>query len=136
MTPITTARPTIVRTIEPPPGPPADDAALPVSAGRLSGVFSPSAANAAGAVSRQPRTAAPRGRRKAGKLINTEGDRAWIGLTLPIGPALAVLEPRATSGPDPNPALGAGHASAPSDRTRSKRSSLTTAPESTISAST
>src|SRR4051812_49696069 len=76
MTPITTARPTIVRTIEPPPGPPdEEDAALDEeSEDRFSGVPSPSAAKATGAVSRQPRTAAPRGRRREGRLrINTEG---------------------------------------------------------------
>src|SRR4051812_49919765 len=76
MTPITTARPTIVRTIEPPPGPPdEEDAALDEeSEDRFSGVPSPSAAKATGAVSRQPRTAAPRGRRRVGRLrINTEG---------------------------------------------------------------
>src|SRR3954469_16879791 len=76
MTPITTARPTIVRTIEPPPGPPdEEDAALDEeSEDRFSGVPSPSAANATGAVSRQPRTAAPKGRRRVGRLrINTEG---------------------------------------------------------------
>src|SRR3954470_1630693 len=74
MTPMTTTRPTIVRTIEPPPGPdecvgvavPPDD--------RRSGVLSPSPAKPTGAVSRQPRTAAPRGRRREGRLrINTEG---------------------------------------------------------------
>jgi hypothetical protein len=73
MTPITTARPTIVRTIDPPPGP--GDAALDDEPeDRFSGVFSPSAANATGAVSRQPRTAAPKGRRRVGRVnVNTEG---------------------------------------------------------------
>src|SRR3954468_10250000 len=74
MTPITTARPTIVRTIEPPPGPDEDAVFDDVPEDRFSGVPSPSAANATGAVSRQPRTAAPRGRRREGRLrINTEG---------------------------------------------------------------
>src|SRR3954452_6518586 len=75
MTPITTTRPTIVRTIEPPPGPDEDDDGVAVPPDdKRSGVFSPSAANATGAVSRQPRTAAPRGRRREGRLrINTEG---------------------------------------------------------------
>src|ERR1700755_143442 len=122
MTPITTARPTIVRTIEPLPGPPVPRPALPVSEGSLRGVSSPSDANAAGAVSRQPRTAAPRGRRKAGRVINTEGDRAWIGLKLPIGRLGWVLEPCPTSGQDPIRC----DAAAPPDRVRSNRSSLTT----------
>src|SRR3954471_19619828 len=83
MTPMTTTRPTIVRTIEPPPGPdecvgvavPPDD--------RCSGVLSPSAAKATGAVSRQPRTAAPRGRRREGRLrINTEGFEPGSGAGL------------------------------------------------------
>src|SRR3954447_2023318 len=83
MTPMTTTRPTIVRTIEPPPGPdecvgvavPPDD--------RCSGVLSPSAAKATGAVSRQPRTAAPRGRRREGRLrINTEGFEPGSGSRL------------------------------------------------------
>src|SRR3954471_1930950 len=75
MTPITTTRPTIVRTIEPPPGPDEEEDGVAVPPDdRRSGVFSPSAANATGAVSRQPRTAAPRGRRREGRLrINTEG---------------------------------------------------------------
>src|SRR5689334_452199 len=83
MTPITTARPTIVRTIEPPPGPDGDAALEPAFGSRCSGVFSPSAANATGAVSRQPRTAAPRGRRKLGRVnVNTEGFEPGSGSRL------------------------------------------------------
>src|SRR4051794_15829986 len=60
MTPMTTTRPTIVRTRLPPPAPPAtwwpDDLAEP---SKFSGVDSPPAASAAGASRSRPRTAAP-----------------------------------------------------------------------------
>src|SRR5918996_5053160 len=85
MTPITIARPTIVRT-RPPPVLPAAFAEL--SPSRSSGVRSPSAASAAGASSSRPRTAAPTGRR-AGVIRITEG--AWIGLSRLIGSGSAAL---------------------------------------------
>src|SRR4051794_16801949 len=58
MTPRTTARPMIVRTMLPPPALWAAALAGSSAEPRFSLVFSPSAAKAAGAVSRQPRTAA------------------------------------------------------------------------------
>src|SRR3954447_1175204 len=93
MTPITTTRPTIVRTIEPPPGPDDDDDGVAVPPeDRRSGVFSPSAAKATGAVSRQPRTAAPRGRRRVGRLrINTEGFEPGSGSRLVSAPGRNLL---------------------------------------------
>src|SRR5690242_7692350 len=185
MTPMTTRRPTIVRTIEPPPGPDECVGWEVEPEGRCSGVFSPSAANATGAVSRQPRTAAPTGRRREGRLrINTEGLEPGSGsglvsaaLRYPLSGGLhrvltpsAILRPAVRCGgappvvdwrdayppPAPShlPALyfsaggcagsaaasvatsGSGDALVSADRTRSKRSSLTTAPLSVISAST
>src|ERR1044072_5910894 len=74
MTPITTARPTMVRTIDPPPGPDEGAGVAVPPDDSCSVVFSPSEAKATGAVNRQPRTAAPRGRRKMGRVnVNTEG---------------------------------------------------------------
>jgi hypothetical protein len=63
-----------VRTIDEAPGPPdpADAALAGVAEGRFSGVFSPSAANAAGASSSMPRTAVTADV-KAGRSFITEG---------------------------------------------------------------
>src|SRR3954452_5133045 len=58
MTPMTIARPTMVRT-SPPEDEPAVSVALALASVRLSGVFSPSAARAAGARRSRPRTATP-----------------------------------------------------------------------------
>src|SRR4051812_16427771 len=76
MTPRTTARPTMVRT-SPPEDEPAVSVALALASVRLSGVFSPSAARAAGARRSRPRTAAPADL-KAGVSNITEEGRAWI----------------------------------------------------------
>src|SRR3954463_5087822 len=72
MTPSTTARPTMVRTML--PLAPALLAAAAVSfVGRFSAVFSPFAAKTTGAVSRQPKVAAAAAGMSAGRVRITEG---------------------------------------------------------------
>src|SRR6201999_2314555 len=79
MTPMTMASPTIVRTIEPLDGP-AECAGVGELAGRLSGVSSPEAAKAAGAVSKSPSGVAPSVRKMAGEVrIYTEGGEPGSG---------------------------------------------------------
>src|SRR3954466_14240519 len=110
MTPRTTARPTIVRTMLPPP----EDwtAFADVSDGRLSLVCSPPAARAAGAGSRQPRRAAATRRRKTWReCIISEGgspDQAQV----PIGRAPPSLEDTRAGGVGP---AGRMRAAAPLD---------------------
>src|SRR3954470_21327536 len=76
MTPMTIARPTIVRT-RPPDVVPAFSVALALVSERLSGVDSPSAANVAGARRSRPSTATPADLR-AGEICITEEGRVWI----------------------------------------------------------
>src|SRR3954463_2835556 len=84
MTPITIARPTIVRTSPPPAELPADSAALALGWERSSGVLSPSAAKVAGASRSKPRTAAPADLR-AGEICITEGGESGSRLDPFIG---------------------------------------------------
>src|SRR3954447_19247017 len=76
MTPMTIARPTIVRT-SPPYEVPALSVAFALVSERLSGVDSPSAANVAGASRSRPSTATPDDL-KAGEICITEEVRVWI----------------------------------------------------------
>src|SRR5690242_10621837 len=92
MTAMTTARPTIVRTMLPPPGPTLGALLAPESDdGRFSGVDSPLAASATGATSRQPMRAAASDRMKAGRIRTKTEGRAWIGLAPYIGRAAGAL---------------------------------------------
>src|SRR3954453_8993651 len=84
MTPITIARPTIVRTSPPPAELPADSAALAFGWERSSGVLSPSAARAVGASRSRPKTAAPADLR-AGEMCITEGGESGSRLDPFIG---------------------------------------------------
>src|SRR3954469_24238046 len=103
MTPITIARPTIVRTSPPPAELPADSAALALGWERSSGVLSPSAARVAGASRSKPRTAAPADLR-AGEICITEGSESGSGLDPFIGHVCGVFS--GAGAPNVNPGWG------------------------------
>src|SRR3954452_13446914 len=102
MTPITIARPTIVRT-SPPDADVAWSVALALGWERSSGVLSPSAARAAGASRSRPRTAAPTDLR-AGEICITEGSESGSGLDPFIGHVCGVFS--GAGAPKVNPGWG------------------------------
>src|SRR3954454_8038038 len=91
---MTIARPTIVRT-SPPEVVPTFSVALALESWRLSGVFSPFAANATGARRSRPRTAAPADLKAEESGITEEG-RAWIKTRPVHRPAPPQLERRSS----------------------------------------